>query len=541
MRAAAITALVVLGGPAFGWAQAAPSGAAALEVTGYADFGYHAGERPGPDGFLGGALLGTAEYAAADDWTLFAEIGARARPDGLDLSVERIAVRWRPRDALTVSVGRLHTPLSYWTAAYAPGSWNRTSLSVPAIADPATGLLPIHAVGIRADGRVPVGPIELALSAAYANGRDVALSGPGDAGDIDGYRAWALAAEARPDGLRALRVGGAVYGDRPLTSAGIEVPERIVAAHAAWAGETSELVAEYVRIRHDDPLLDEARVSRSYYVQLAYRLPERYGRVKPYLRLERFDAAEADPLHAAGDPGLRATVFGVRYDFLSSGALKAEFRSERRPGTDRYRSLDLEAGFRLARREPPLPLAALPPAPAPDTAGPTATKAANAAADTEPARRPSRTPDRSRRAAAPPRAPERRVAPVAIVVHPSTPVTDVTLPELRRIFRGEQSVWPGDERVVLLVRSPLPSERDIVLGQIYQMEETQFRQFWLGKIFRDATASGPKVVADIDTARRLVAALPGAISFLPAAEVGPGLRVLRIDGKLPGEPGYPLQ
>jgi hypothetical protein len=38
----------------------------------------------------------------------------------------------------------------------------------------------------------------------------------------------------------------------------------------------------------------------------------------------------------------------------------------------------------------------------------------------------------------------------------------------------------------------------------------------------------------------LVRDIPGAIALVPASKVPPGVKVLRIDGKRPGEPGYPL-
>jgi hypothetical protein len=42
-------------------------------------------------------------------------------------------------------------------------------------------------------------------------------------------------------------------------------------------------------------------------------------------------------------------------------------------------------------------------------------------------------------------------------------------------------------------------------------------------------------------ARELVTAIPGAITFLPLDAVTPDVKVLRIDGKLPGDAGYPLR
>ncbi|HEX2168303.1 MAG TPA: hypothetical protein VHG09_13800 [Longimicrobiales bacterium] len=131
--------------------------------------------------------------------------------------------------------------------------------------------------------------------------------------------------------------------------------------------------------------------------------------------------------------------------------------------------------------------------------------------------------------------------PVAIVVHPDSRVDNVTFDDLRRIFTAQQQFWGDNSRITLLVRAPVARERKIVLERIYGMSEDQFRQFWIGKMFRADVASGPKIVYSSEMARELVAAIPGAITFLPLDAVTSELKVLRIDGKLPTEAGYVLR
>lgn len=140
-----------------------------------------------------------------------------------------------------------------------------------------------------------------------------------------------------------------------------------------------------------------------------------------------------------------------------------------------------------------------------------------------------------------PAAPQVPAAAIAIVVHPSAPVENLTFAELRRIFRGERQHWPDRSRVTLLVRAPVAAERAVVLSRIYQMNEARFREYWIAKIFRTEVAAGPKPVRSSEVAQNLVSVIPGAITFMPASRVGPGVKVLRIDGKLPADAGYPLQ
>ena len=132
-------------------------------------------------------------------------------------------------------------------------------------------------------------------------------------------------------------------------------------------------------------------------------------------------------------------------------------------------------------------------------------------------------------------------APVAIVVSPGTPVDDLSFADVRKLFLGERQFWTPKLRVVLLMRAPISRERDVVLRTIYEMSEAQFRQYWISKVFRADVAAGPKIVYSTETAYELVAAIPGAVAFVDASQVPKGVKVLRIGGLLPGDPGYPLR
>jgi ABC-type phosphate transport system substrate-binding protein len=130
---------------------------------------------------------------------------------------------------------------------------------------------------------------------------------------------------------------------------------------------------------------------------------------------------------------------------------------------------------------------------------------------------------------------------VAVVVNSDTPVSGLTLAEVRKVFLGDRQYWSTNVPVVLLIRAPVARERNVVLKTIYRMSESQFKQYWIAKIFRAEAASAPKVVYSNDMANELVTAIPGAIAFIDAREVRPGSKVIRVDGRLPGEAGYVLR
>src|SRR5580658_8045481 len=83
---------------------------------------------------------------------------------------------------------------------------------------------------------------------------------------------------------------------------------------------------------------------------------------------------------------------------------------------------------------------------------------------------------------------------IAVVVRPDTPVDGLSLAQTRKLLLGEQQFWNPNLRVTLLLRAPSARERDVVLRVIYGMNEAEFRQYWISKMFRAESMNGPKVV-----------------------------------------------
>lgn len=130
---------------------------------------------------------------------------------------------------------------------------------------------------------------------------------------------------------------------------------------------------------------------------------------------------------------------------------------------------------------------------------------------------------------------------VAIVVHVDTKVDDLSLNQLRRIFLAEQQFWSDDSRITLLVRAPGAYERELVMDRLYRMSEAQFRKYWISKMFRAEVASGPKIVFSNNMALELVRAIPGSITFMSSKDLDDSVKVVSIDGLMPGDEGYPLK
>lgn len=131
---------------------------------------------------------------------------------------------------------------------------------------------------------------------------------------------------------------------------------------------------------------------------------------------------------------------------------------------------------------------------------------------------------------------------IAVVANAEVPVDNLTLAELRRMLLGDREFWASGVRVTLLIRAPIARERDAAVKEVCQMTEAQFRQHWIGKVFRADTPSGPRIVYSAEMAIEQVSRTPGAIAFVSApVTTRSGVKVLRIDGRSPGQTGYRLR
>jgi len=130
---------------------------------------------------------------------------------------------------------------------------------------------------------------------------------------------------------------------------------------------------------------------------------------------------------------------------------------------------------------------------------------------------------------------------IAVIVNAENPVEQLSLADLQRIVLGERRSWSGRIPLVLMMRNEASRERILLLQKVCHMTDAEYHQYWTGKIFRGDVTSEPVSLPSLGTALNFVSSIKGGISFVDAASVRPGIKVLRVDGRLPGEQGYSLQ
>jgi ABC-type phosphate transport system substrate-binding protein len=130
---------------------------------------------------------------------------------------------------------------------------------------------------------------------------------------------------------------------------------------------------------------------------------------------------------------------------------------------------------------------------------------------------------------------------LAIVVNRSNPLSEISLADLRRIYRGKRSHWSNGRRVTLVMRDPGTPEREAILQTLYGIDEDEYRRGFFQAVFTGEATGAPKILASTNGVLRFVFNVPGAIGYVRASEVDPSVKMLRVDGRLPGEAGYRLE
>ena len=130
---------------------------------------------------------------------------------------------------------------------------------------------------------------------------------------------------------------------------------------------------------------------------------------------------------------------------------------------------------------------------------------------------------------------------LAIIVAKTSPLDSVTTAELQKYFKAEKTKMPDGTKIVLVMQALGQPAHDAALQLIYKMSETEYNDYFVGQVFTGAVASAPKSFPTAAAVISYVAANSGAMSYVRASDANDTVKVLKIDGKAPGEADYSLK
>jgi len=129
---------------------------------------------------------------------------------------------------------------------------------------------------------------------------------------------------------------------------------------------------------------------------------------------------------------------------------------------------------------------------------------------------------------------------VALIANKGGSVSVVTMPDLVKLCKAQTNRWPDGKSVTLVMRDPASPEMKLVLEKIYSMTPEAVNELIVTANHGRMNHPAIIVVSSDDELVKKVAGTPGAVGLVDVYGINSSVDVIKIAGKLPFEPGYPL-
>lgn len=130
---------------------------------------------------------------------------------------------------------------------------------------------------------------------------------------------------------------------------------------------------------------------------------------------------------------------------------------------------------------------------------------------------------------------------LALVSNKANALTDLTLPDLVKVSKGQTNRWPDGKPVTFIMRAPGSPEMKLFLEKVYELSESQVKELVASA---NHGRMGHPAIMIVDTDEDLVnkvASLPGAVGIVDVYAINSSVTVVKVAGKLPLSPGYLLR
>ena len=129
--------------------------------------------------------------------------------------------------------------------------------------------------------------------------------------------------------------------------------------------------------------------------------------------------------------------------------------------------------------------------------------------------------------------PPRHRGPILLSVAACSPVENIPLDHVRRVFSGDSRDF------TVLNLPPGTSERIAVDLVLLGRLPRDVARYWIERKIR-GQGGPPRVVASARLVTRIVARVPGTIGYVASGPLPPDVKAVRIDGLAHTDPRYPL-
>jgi ABC-type phosphate transport system substrate-binding protein len=130
---------------------------------------------------------------------------------------------------------------------------------------------------------------------------------------------------------------------------------------------------------------------------------------------------------------------------------------------------------------------------------------------------------------------------VAVIVNKSNPISTLTMIQLRKIVLAQEAKWPSGGKIIVWMTSPGQPERASTLKIVCGMSETDFTLHFMHASFNGDSGDPPRTAGSGAQVRQSIAGAANGVGFIWASQADDSVKVVAIDGNLPGQPAYKLK
>jgi hypothetical protein len=127
---------------------------------------------------------------------------------------------------------------------------------------------------------------------------------------------------------------------------------------------------------------------------------------------------------------------------------------------------------------------------------------------------------------------------LAVVVSAGSKLSDIPLADLTNLCKGVRKAWPDGRSFTLVIKDPesteMQSTAQILFGAAPAEIKSTIAKLNESRVFVHVVESEDELLRDVE-------ATPGAVGILDVYAINASVKVLRVDGKLPFDVGYPLR
>ncbi|ABF39812.1 hypothetical protein Acid345_0807 [Candidatus Koribacter versatilis Ellin345] len=128
---------------------------------------------------------------------------------------------------------------------------------------------------------------------------------------------------------------------------------------------------------------------------------------------------------------------------------------------------------------------------------------------------------------------------LAVVVNKANDTKALTTADLAKVLKNVTKKWPNGQDIIIVMKDPNAPAMRVVLQKLFGMTAEQVKS-----LVSSANQGRPNpafVIADSDdVALKMIASNAGAVGMVDVYAINSSVNVVKVDGKMPLEPGYLL-